>query len=161
LMHEEQVLFTYLHLAPALELTRALLERRVLGVAYETVEAEDGTLPAEVAIIGGGTVGVNAARVALGMGAHITILDIDTARLRYLETALGGRLTTVASDAHSVERAVVQADLVIGALLRPGAKAAHMVTKPMIAGMRRGSVVVDVAIDQGGCVEGSRPTSFR
>ena len=199
LLREDQVLFTYLHLAPAPELTRVLLDRKIVGIAYETVQLENGSLPlltpmsevagklsiqvgahwleketggsgvllagvpgtsaGNVAIVGGGVVGMNAAKVALGMGANVTILDISLDRLRYLSDVLEGRLTVLSSDVYSVERAVIAADLVIGALLIPGAKAKKVVTREMIARMRPGSVIVDVAIDQGGCVEGARPTS--
>jgi len=199
LLREDQILFTYLHLAPAPELTLALLERGVVGIAYETVQRESGALPlltpmsevagklsvqvgahwlekenggsgvllagvpgtppANVTIIGGGVVGANAAKVALGMGANVTIVDVNLDRLRYLADVLDGRLTVLASDTYTVEAAVACADLVIGALLIPGAKAKKAVTCDMIARMRKGSVVVDVAIDQGGCVEGARPTS--
>lgn len=199
LLREDQVLFTYLHLAPAPELTTALLERRVIGIAYETVQLQNGSLPlltpmsevagrlsiqvgahwlqkenggsgvllagvpgthpANVAIIGGGTVGINAAKIALGMGANVTILDISLERLRYLADVLDGRLTVLASDEMSIEAAVVHADLVVGGLLIPGARAPKVVTKAMMSRMRKGSVIVDVAIDQGGCVEGATPTS--
>ncbi len=199
LLREDQVLFTYLHLAPAPELTQVLLDRKIVGIAYETVQLANGSLPlltpmsevagklsiqvgahwlekenggsgvllagvpgtsaGNVAIVGGGVVGMNAAKVALGMGANVTILDISLDRLRYLADVLEGRLTVLSSDVYSVERAVITADLVIGALLIPGAKAKKVVTREMIARMRKGSVIVDVAIDQGGCVEGARPTS--
>ena len=104
-------------------------------------------------------VGINAAKVALGMGANVTILDVNLDRLRYLADVLQGRLVILASHEVNVEHAVAEADLVIGALLVPGARAHKVVTKAMIAHMRRGSVIVDVAIDQGGCVEGSAPTT--
>jgi alanine dehydrogenase len=199
LLRPGQILFTYLHLAPAPELTRALLERGIIGVAYETVQTDDGhlplltpmsevagrlsiqvaahwlqkenggsgmllggvpgTAPANVAIIGGGTVGINAAKMALGMGAHVTILDLSLDRLRYLDDVLGGRLTGLASNEVNIEKAVHEADAVIGALLIPGAKAKKVVTREHISRMRKGSVIVDVAIDQGGCVEGARPTT--
>jgi alanine dehydrogenase len=199
LLRKGQVLFTYLHLAPAPELTKALLEREIVGIAYETVQLDDGSLPlltpmsevagklsvqvgarwlekenegsgvllagvpgtppANVVIIGGGVVGTNAAKVALGMGANVSILDISLERLRYLADILGGRSTVLASNSHTIEAAVAGADLVIGALLIPGAKAKKVVTRPMIAKMRKGSVIVDVAIDQGGCVEGAVPTT--
>jgi alanine dehydrogenase len=199
LLRKDQVLFTYLHLAPAPELTRALLDRGVIGIAYETVQLANGTLPlltpmsevagrlsiqvaahwlekenggsgvllggvpgtapANVAIIGGGTVGINAAKMALGMGANVTILDLSLDRLRYLDDVLTGRLTVLASNDLNVEKAVLEADAVIGALLIPGAKAKKVVTKSHLSRMRRGSVVVDVAIDQGGCVEGAVPTT--
>ena len=199
LLREDQLLFTYLHLAPAPELTKALLARKVVGIAYETVQLENGSLPlltpmsevagklsvqvgahwlqneqggsgvllagvpgtppADVAIIGGGVVGTNAAKIALGMGANVTILDVNLDRLRYLADVLEGRVTVLASSEFNIEKAVEKADLVIGALLIPGARAAKVVTKAMVAGMRKGSVIVDVAIDQGGCVEGSVPTT--
>lgn len=199
LLREGQILFTYLHLAPAPELTGALLERGVIGIAYETVQLENGhlplltpmsevagklsiqvgshwlqkenggsgvllggvpgTSPANVAIIGGGTVGINAAKVALGMGANVVVLDVNLDRLRYLSDVLTGRVTVLASNDINVEKAVVGSDLVVGGLLIPGAKAKKVVTKELMARMRRGSVVVDVAIDQGGCVEGAVPTT--
>ncbi len=199
LLRRDQVLFTYLHLAPAPELTQALLEREIVGIAYETVQLDNGSLPlltpmsevagklsiqvgahwlekenggsgvllagvpgtppANVAIIGGGVVGINAAKVALGMGANVTILDINLDRLRYLADVLAGRLSVLASNVYNIEEAVAAADLVIGGLLIPGAKAKKVVTRDMIAQMRKGSVIVDVAIDQGGCVEGAVPTT--
>ena len=199
LLREDQLLFTYLHLAPAPALTKALLERRIVGIAYETVQLENGSLPlltpmsevagklsvqigahwlenenggsgvllggvpgtpaGKVAIVGGGVVGTNAAKVALGMGAEVTILDINLDRLRYLADVFGSRVKVLASDPHSIEQAVAEADLVVGALLVPGAKARKVISKAMIAKMRKGSVIVDVAIDQGGCVEGAVPTS--
>jgi alanine dehydrogenase len=201
LLRRDQILFTYLHLAPAPELTNALLERGVIGIAYETVQLDNGSLPlltpmsevagrlsiqvaahwlekenggsgvllggvpgtapANVAIIGGGTVGTHAAKMALGMGANVTILDINLDRLRYLDDVLGGRLTVLASNDLNVEKAVVEADAVIGALLIPGAKAKKVVTTSHMSRMRKGSVVVDVAIDQGGCVEGAVPTTHQ
>jgi alanine dehydrogenase len=118
-----------------------------------------GTPPANVAIVGGGTVGINAAKMALGMGANVTILDVSLDRLRYLDDVLGGRLTVLASNDVNVEKAVTEADAVIGALLIPGARAKKVVTTEHMARMRKGSVVVDVAIDQGGCVEGAAATS--
>ena len=199
LLRKGQVLFTYLHLAPAPELTKALLDCGVTGVAYETCQLANGSLPlltpmsevagrlsvqvaahwlqkenggsgvllggvpgtppANVTIVGGGTVGINAAKMALGMGAHVTILDLSLDRLRYLDDVLAGRISLLASNDYNVEKAVLESDVVIGALLIPGAKAKKVVTKKHIASMRKGSVIVDVAIDQGGCVEGARPTS--
>jgi alanine dehydrogenase len=198
-LSEGQILFTFLHLAPALELTQALLKQRIVGIAYETVQLADGSLPllmpmseiagkvsvqvgahylekenggsgvllggvpgvrtANVAIIGGGTVGINAAKVALGMGADVTILDTNLNRLRYLSDVLHGNFTTIASNHHNIEAAVVKADMIVGAMLIPGAKAKKLVQKSMIARMRKGSVAVDVAIDQGGCFETSVPTT--
>jgi len=200
LLHENQVLFTYLHLAPALELTQALLRSKIIAVAYETVQSEDGSLPlltpmseiagkmsiqvgayylqkenggsgillggvpgteaGRVVIIGAGTVGTNAARVAVGMGANVTILDIDLNKLRYLKDIFGNNLTALVSNSSNIESAVANADLVVGAVLIPGARAPQLVTKDMISKMRKGSVVVDVAVDQGGCIETTVPTSF-
>jgi len=118
-----------------------------------------GVPGAEVVVVGGGMVGENAARIALGMGANVTILDMNIDRLRFLDEVLHGRSHTLMSNKLSVAQAVARADLVIGAVLIPGAKAPKLVTREMIASMRPGSVVVDVAIDQGGCFETSRPTS--
>jgi len=119
-----------------------------------------GVRPSDVVVIGGGTVGVNAAMMALGMGAHVTIIDINADRLRYLDEVLHGKnLTTLSSNPRNVADSVRHADVVIGGVLLPGAKAPHLVTREMIKTMAPGSVVVDVAIDQGGCVETARPTS--
>ncbi|HHY34133.1 MAG TPA: alanine dehydrogenase [Firmicutes bacterium] len=112
-----------------------------------------GVPPANVVIIGGGTVGTNAAKIAVGMGAHVTILDINLDRLRYLDDIFGGRIHTVASNAFNIAQAVEEADLVVGAVLIPGARAPRLVTEEMVKKMKPGSVIVDVAIDQGGCVE--------
>jgi alanine dehydrogenase len=120
-----------------------------------------GTRPAKAAVVGGGVVGTNAAKVAVGMGAEVTVLDISLDRLRYLADVFGSSIKVLASDPHTIEQAVAEADLVIGALLVPGAKAKKVITKAMMAKMRKGSVIVDVAIDQGGCVEGAVPTSHQ
>jgi alanine dehydrogenase len=199
-LQEGQLLFTYLHLAPARELTEALLDRKIVGIAYETVQFDNGSLPlltpmseiagklaiqigahylektnggsgvllggvpgvrpANVTIIGGGTVGLNAAKIALGMGAHVALIDISLDKLRYLDDILGGRLTLLSSNWHNIEQTVADADVVVGAVLVPGARAKKLVTREMISKMRKGSVMVDVAIDQGGCFETSVPTSF-
>ncbi|MHB0856717.1 MAG: alanine dehydrogenase [Anaerolineae bacterium] len=193
------MLFTYLHLAAAEELTRALVERKVTGIAYETVQLANGSLPlltpmsevagrmavqigahyleeteggrgvllggvpgvrpASVVIIGGGIVGTSAAQIALGMGARVTIIDLNLDRLRYLDQVLSGNLSTLASNRRNIAEAVRRAELVIGAVLLPGAKAPRLVTREMIASMAPGSVVIDVAVDQGGCIETIRPTS--
>lgn len=118
-----------------------------------------GVLPADVVIIGGGTVGTNAAQMALGMGASVLILDIDVDRLRYLSEVLHGNLMTLASNPLNIAEAVKRADVVIGAVLLPGAQAPKLVTREMVKTMKPGSVIVDVAVDQGGCVETTRPTS--
>lgn len=118
-----------------------------------------GVAPARVAIIGGGIVGTNSAQMALGMGAEVTILDISIDRLRYLDHVLHGRLRTMASNKQNLEDVVAEADVVIGGVLIPGAKAPKLVTQEMIANMNDGAVVVDVAIDQGGCIETMNPTT--
>lgn len=199
LLREQQLLFTYLHLAADEPLTRLLIERKVRAVAYETVQLANGSLPlltpmsevagrmsvqvgayylqrteggygvllggvpgvepASVVIIGGGTVGTNAAQIALGMGARVSIVDLNVDRLRQLELLLHGRLITLASNRTAIAAAVADADLVIGGVLLPGARAPKLVKTPMIESMRPGSVVVDVAIDQGGCIETARPTT--
>jgi len=198
-LREGLILFTYLHLAAAEEVTHALMRHRVTAIAYETVELPNGALPlltpmsevagkmsvqiaahylekmnggrgkllggvpgvppSDVVIIGGGIVGTNAAIVALGMGASAVILDINTDRLRYLSEILHGHLITLVSNRHNLAEAVRRADVVIGAVLIPGAKAPKLVTREMVASMKPGSVIVDVAVDQGGCVETTRPTS--
>jgi alanine dehydrogenase len=186
---EGLVLLTYLHLAPLQELTDKLLEAKVIGIAYETVRDRRGTLPlltpmsevagrmsvqvgaayllggvpgvlpAHVTILGGGVVGTNAAKVALGFGAKVTIVDVNLNRLRELDDIFGGRVYTLASNSYNLAHATQEADLVIGGVLIPGATAPRIVTRAMVAGMKKGAVIVDVAIDQGGCVETARPTS--
>ncbi|HIC89275.1 MAG TPA: alanine dehydrogenase, partial [Anaerolineae bacterium] len=193
------LLFTYLHLAANVQLTHTLLEREVTGIAYETVEHADGTLPllipmsevagrmsiqvaayylekmnggrgkllagvpgvrpSDVVIIGGGTVGVNAAQIALGLGAHVTVIDRNLDRLRYLSEILHGSLTTLSSNPRTIADSVAYADVVIGAVLVKGAKAPRLVTRSMVSSMKPGAVIVDVSVDQGGCVETSRPTT--
>lgn len=199
LLRENQILYTYLHLAAEPKLTKVLCERKVKSIAYETIQAADGSLPlltpmsevagrmatqigafylqkdhggkgillggvtgvkpGKVTIVGGGVVGINAAKMAVGLGADVTILDVNAARLEYLDDIFGGRLTTLFSNALNVEESVIESDLVVGAVLVTGAKAPQLVTKDMIARMQPGSVVVDVAVDQGGCIETCRPTS--
>src|SRR6201989_1454006 len=176
---EGLVLFTYLHLAPLTELTNALLASKVTGIAYETVRDRFGALPlltpmSEVAGRmsvqvgatylekehgGGGIVGTNAAKIALGMGAKVTMVDLNLNRLRELDDIFAGRLYTVASNSYNIEHAVREADLVIGGVLIPGAAAPKIVTKAMVSRMKKGAVIVDVAIDQGGCIETAHPTT--
>jgi alanine dehydrogenase len=198
-LRSDLILFTYLHLAAAKELTFKMLESGVTGLAYETVTDKEGRLPllepmsevagrmavqvvahylekkqggrgvllggipgvrpAHVVILGGGTVGTNAAKMALGMGAKVTMLDINIERLRYLEDVLHGRLTTLYSNENNIAEAIVTADAVIGAVLIAGAKAPHLIRREMLRTMPEGSVIVDVAVDQGGCVETTRPTT--
>ena len=118
-----------------------------------------GVPPAHVCIVGGGIVGTNAARIALGFGAKVTLVDVNLNRLRELDDIFGGRLYTLASNSYNVAQATREADLVIGGVLIPGAMAPKLVTRAMVAAMKKGAVIVDVAIDQGGCVETARPTS--
>lgn len=185
-------LFTYLHLAPEPELTRALMETGVTAIAYETVQLADRSLPlltpmsevagrmsiqigahflekahggqgvllagvpgvhpARVVIVGGGIVGTNAARIAVGMGADVTILDSNPQRLRELDELFNGRLKTVMSNAYNLRENLLGADLLVGAVLVPGARAPKIVSAEMVQGMNKGSVIVDVAIDQGGSI---------
>jgi alanine dehydrogenase len=198
-LREGQILFTYLHLAPMKELTQSLVARGVIGIAYETITSDDGTLPlltpmsevagrmaiqegahylekaegglgmlvggvpgvprGEIVIIGGGVVGINAAKMAVGLGAHVTVLDKSLPRMQYLDDIFGGRLTTLMSNPITIRESVVRADMVIGAVLIPGASAPKLVTRDMIRQMKNGAVVVDVAVDQGGCFETTRPTT--
>ena len=199
LLRENQVLFTFLHLAAAPELTRTLLKRKVTALAYETVQLADGNLPllqpmsevagrmavqigahflqkeaggkglllagapgvrpGHVVILGAGTAGSNALRIAVGMGADVTILDIDPTRLKVLDDHYGNRIHTLMSNSQDIDEEIRRADLVIGAALVAGARAPQLVSEAMVAGMEPGSVVVDLAIDQGGCIATSQPTS--
>jgi alanine dehydrogenase len=118
-----------------------------------------GVPPAHVTILGGGIVGTNAARIAVGFGAKTTLIDVNMNRLRELDDIFGGRLYTLASNSYNIAHATREADLVIGGVLIPGATAPKLVTRAMVAEMKKGAVIVDVAIDQGGCVETARPTS--
>ncbi|MGH3734734.1 MAG: alanine dehydrogenase [Micromonosporaceae bacterium] len=198
-MREGQVLFTYLHLAASKECTDALLDRKVTGIAYETVELSDGALPllapmsevagrlapqvgayhlmrsgggrgvlmggvsgvyaAKVVVIGAGVSGMNAAAIALGMQAEVLLLDKNINKLRDADRIYQGHLQTVASNAYEVEKAVLDADMVIGAVLVPGAKAPKLISNELVSRMQPGSVLVDISIDQGGCFEDSRPTT--
>ncbi len=198
-LREDLTLFTYLHLAADPDLVEALIEHKTLGIAYETVQLKDrslplltpmsevaGTLAAQVGamqlmssnggrglllggvpgtpkgkfvVIGGGTAGEYAARVALGMGAKVTILDISLSRLRQLDAEFNGQVTTLRSSPYTVAEQVAEADVVVGAVLVPGGAAPKLVTNDMVATMKPGSVLVDVAIDQGGCFEDSKPTT--
>ncbi|MBF0525120.1 MAG: alanine dehydrogenase [Deltaproteobacteria bacterium] len=199
LLRPGQILYAYLHLAPEPDLTKALMNRGVTGVAFETIQLPDGSLPllvpmsevagrmsvqvgarflekehggrgvllggvpgvsrGRVAIIGAGIVGHAACKIAIGLGAEVDIIDINPQRLHYLDDIFGSRVVTLMSNEDNIAAAVRQAHLVIGAVLIPGAKAPKLVTSEMVSTMRRGTVVVDVSIDQGGCVETSRPTT--
>lgn len=193
------LLYTYLHLAADRPLTEELVARKTTGVAYETVQLPDGSLPlltpmsevagrmatqvgahfleksqggrgmllggvpgvapATVLILGGGTVGTNAAKIAVGMGARVIIMDLNHGRLQYLDDVFQGRIVTISSNEPNIRTYLKQADLVIGAVLVAGAKAPRLVTRDMLATMKEGSVIVDVAVDQGGCVETIKPTT--
>ncbi len=193
------VLYTYLHLAAEPELTRALARAGVVGVAYETIQLPDGSLPllkpmsevagrmavqvgatclekerggkgvllggvpgtrrGRVVILGGGVVGRNAATIAVGMGAQVTVLDVRGDAMAYLEDVFGGAIETLYSNPTNIDEMVMRADLVIGAVLVTGAAAPKLVTEQLVAKMSPGSVIVDVAVDQGGCIETCRPTT--
>ncbi|WP_234734396.1 alanine dehydrogenase [Tellurirhabdus bombi] len=199
LIKEDQLLFTYFHFASSEELTQAMIERKAICLAYETVEKADrslpllvpmsevagrmaiqegakylekplkgrgillggvpGVKPANVLVLGGGIVGTQAAKMAAGLGAHVTIMDISLPRLRYLSDIMPPNVTTMMSNDYSIREQVKQADLIVGAVLIPGAKAPHLITREMLKLMRRGTVLVDVAVDQGGCIETCVPTT--
>ncbi|HVK62632.1 MAG TPA: alanine dehydrogenase [Bdellovibrionales bacterium] len=201
LLRENQILYTYLHLAAEPKLTKVLCERQVKAIAYETIQLDDGSLPlltpmsevagrmatqigafylqkdhggkgillggvtgvqrGKVTIIGGGVVGINAARMAVGLGADVTVLDLNHKRLEYLDDVFQGRLNVLYSNVQNIEKSVADSDLLIGGVLVTGWKAPVLVTKEMIASMQTGSVVVDVAVDQGGCIETCKPTSHQ
>ena len=198
-MREGQILFTYLHLAPDPHLTQVMLDRKVIGVAYETITNAEGhlplltpmsevagrmsvqigahylqkseggrgvlmggvpgVLPAKTVIVGGGVVGVNALKMAVGLGANVHVLDRNLDRLRYLDDIFGAKIRTLASNPYTVQEAIANADLVIGGILIPGASAPKVVTREMLKTMNKGAVIVDVAVDQGGCIETTRPTT--
>jgi alanine dehydrogenase len=199
LMKENLILYTYLHLAPEPKLTKALCDRKVKGIAYETIQDADGSLPllvpmsevagrmatqigatylqkdrggmgvllggvtgverAKVTVIGGGVVGINAAKMAVGLGAEVVILDVNHKRLEYLDDVFQGRIHTLYSNSLNIEKSVLNSHLVVGGVLVTGRKAPCLVTKSMVSRMMKGSVIVDVAVDQGGCIETCRPTS--
>jgi alanine dehydrogenase len=201
ILRRGQALFTYLHLAAEPELARVLLRKRILGIAYETVQAEDGslpllkpmsqvagrlaiqigayflqsqhggsgtllggipgTLPGHVVVVGAGNSGAHAVQMAAGMGARVTVLDVDARKLEAIDTEYRGRVVTLVSNRANLDHALGDADLLVGAVLIPGARAPVVVTRRMVARMRAGSVVVDIAIDQGGCIEGIRATTHR
>jgi len=197
LLHRGQILFTYLHLAVARDLTQALMDSGVTAIAYETVEVNrrlpllepmseiagrmsiivggyflakhsggkgvllggvPGVLPGNVIVIGGGNSGVNAARMATGLGANVTILEVDVERMRFLDITMHTAHTLYSSEEHLLEM-LPRTDLLIGAVLVPGARAPRLITRSMLRLMKPGSVFVDIAIDQGGCSETSRPTT--
>jgi len=198
-LRADQIMFSYLHLAPLPELTRTLLEKRVIGVAYETIPDGKGHLPlltpmsevagrmsilvgayylqrpyqgrgvllggipgvrpGSVVIIGAGVVGMNALKMAIGLGAQVTIIDLDLEKLRYVDDIYYTRVETLHSNPYAVAEAVGAADLVIGAVLIPGASAPKLIAREMVSQMNPGAVIVDVSVDQGGCCETTRPTT--
>jgi alanine dehydrogenase len=201
LMRGGQILFTYLHLEANVSVTRALLDRKVTALVYETIQLEDSSLPllapmseiagrlsiqvgawclqaenegrgillggasgvrpGKVVILGAGISGTAACQIAAGMGAYVSILDINPTKLRYVHDILGGHVTTLMSNRANVEEEVVDADLVIGSVLIPGAQAPKLIPRSLVKRMKPGAAFVDISIDQGGCAETSRPTNHR
>jgi alanine dehydrogenase len=199
LIKENQLLFTYFHFASSEDLTRAMLAKGAVCLAYETVERPDrslpllvpmsevagrmaiqegakylekplkgrgillggvpGVKPANVLILGGGIVGTQAAKMAAGLGAHVTIMDVSLPRLRYLSDIMPPNVQTMMSNEYNIREMIKVCDLIVGAVLIPGAKAPHLITRDMLKIMRPGTVLVDVAVDQGGCIETCRPTT--
>ena len=199
LIKENQLLFTYFHFASGEELTHAMIERKAVCLAYETVELPSralpllipmsevagrmapqegakylekplkgrgillggvpGVKPAEVLVLGAGIVGTQAAKIAAGLGAKVTVMDISLNRLRELDDFMPKNVVTQYSNEYNIREAIKTADLIIGAVLIPGAKAPHLITRDMLKTMRAGTVLVDVAVDQGGCIETCRPTT--
>ncbi len=199
LIKANQLLFTYFHFASSEELTRAMLAKGAVCLAYETVERADrslpllvpmsevagrmavqegakylekpmkgrgillggvpGVKPANVLILGGGIVGTQAAKMAAGLGAHVTIMDVNLSRLRYLSDIMPPNVQTMMSNEYNIREMIKVCDLIVGAVLIPGAKAPHLITRDMLKLMRPGTVLVDVAVDQGGCIETCRPTT--
>jgi alanine dehydrogenase len=198
LLREGVALFTYLHLAPNPELTRVLLEKKITGLAYETLLRDgrlpllapmseiagrmaplmaafylqkfkggsgvlptgvSGVRPGKIVVLGAGMVGMNAARVALGLGMDTVVINKDTTGLQRIDELFKGRVRTLPLTAHALEEELVDADMIVGAVLVPGARTPILITKNMLGTMKNGSVIVDVSVDQGGCVETSRPTT--
>ncbi|MGD8370592.1 MAG: alanine dehydrogenase [Syntrophobacterales bacterium] len=199
LLRSGQAIYTYLHLAPAPELTRVLLDKDIIAIAYETIQTADGSLPlltpmseiagrmavqvgahylektaggrgvllggvpgvyrGQVTILGGGVVGTNSAKIAVGMGARVTIIDINQARLMALDDIFGSAITTLISNPDTIESSVRESHLVVGAVLVPGGRAPNLISGDMIGQMKPGTVIVDVAVDQGGCCDTCRPTT--
>ena len=199
LIKEDQLLFTYFHFASYEPLTKALIERKAVCLAYETVEKADrslpllvpmsevagrmatqkgsnylekplggmgkllggvpGVLPANVLVLGGGIVGTQAAKMAAGMGANVTIMDISLKRLRELDDIMPANVNTMMSNEYNIREMIKKSDLIVGAVLIPGAKAPHLITRDMLKDMQPGTVLVDVAVDQGGCIETCKPTT--
>lgn len=197
-IRQDQILFTYLHLAASKACTDALVKSGITAFAYETVEVNGtlpllapmsevagrlatqvgatalqrplggrgvllggvpGVAPGRIVVIGGGVAGLNAAMIAVGMGADVTVFDSSISRLQYIDTMYGGRIKTLVASKHAIEREVKLSDLVIGAVLVHGARAPKLVSNSLVSKMKTGSVLVDIAIDQGGCFEDSKPTT--
>jgi len=198
LIRENQILYTYLHLAPDRPQIEALLASKCIAIAYETIRDQKGQLPclkpmsqiagrlaihegakylekpmggrgvllsgvpgvphAEIIVLGAGAVGSSAVKIAVGMGAHVTVVDIDLDKLEYLEDIYGSQITTLYSTPENIDDILPKADLVVGAVLVPGGRAPKLILNKHLPAMKNGSVIVDVAIDQGGCSEASRPT---
>jgi alanine dehydrogenase len=199
LIKENQLLFTYFHFASSQELTEAMIARKAVCLAYETVEKSDrslpllipmsevagrmavqegakylekpmggrgvllggvpGVRPGKVLVLGGGVVGTQAAKMAAGLGAEVLLLDVSLPRLRYLSDVMPANVITMMSNHYNILEAIKEADLIVGAVLIPGAKAPHLITRDMLQHMKKGTVLVDVAVDQGGCIETCRPTT--
>ncbi|MGD0727705.1 MAG: alanine dehydrogenase [Spirochaetia bacterium] len=199
LFHHGQILYTYLHLAASKDLANALIQKKITGVAYETIELPDHSLPCltpmseiagrlsvqegakylekefggrgillggvpgvqrgKVGILGGGVVGTNACKIAVGIGANVTVLDINAKRLAYLDDIFGSSITTLYATEANIEYVLKESDIVIGAVLVAGETAPRLITRQHLSIMQHGAVIVDVAIDQGGCAETSRPTT--
>jgi alanine dehydrogenase len=198
MLSENQILYTYLHLAPDKKLTAALLGKKVIGIAYETIEVNGrlvclepmseiagkmsaimgafyiakpnggkgilaggvaGVHSANILILGGGTAGINAAKIAAGLGARVVVMDVDLERMRYLEDVLPKNCEMIMSNKINIEYELACADIIIGSVLIAGARAPRLITRDMLKLIRPGTVIVDISIDQGGCVETSRPTT--
>lgn len=199
LLRSGQILYAYLHLAPAKELTQALLDAEIIGVAYETIQLDDGSLPlltpmsevagrmsvqigahflektqggrgvllggvpgvsrGRVTVLGAGVVGSAATKIAVGLGAEVILIDKDPKRLMYMDDVFGSRITTLMSNSDTIAESTARSHLVIGAVLIAGARAPMLVDREMVRSMKSGTVLVDVAVDQGGCMETSRPTT--
>ena len=201
LIKADQVIFTYFHFASSEALTKAMIKSKAICIAYETVEAEDGSLPllipmsevagrmaiqqgakylekpikgrgvllggvpgvppGKVLVLGAGTVGIQAAKMAAGLGAHVTIMDINMNQLRYVNDVMPNHVVTEFSSTYNIKQRIKNHDLIIGGVLLKGAKAPKLITKDMLKLMRPGTVLVDVAVDQGGCIETSKPTTHQ
>lgn len=198
LLRDNIALFTYLHLAPNPDLTKALLEKKITGLAYETLERNgklpllapmseiagrmaplmaafylqkfkggsgvlptgvSGVRPAKMLVLGAGVVGVNAARVGMGMGMETVVINKDVTQLQHIDEMFKGRVQTIPLSAHAVEEEILDADIIIGGVLVPGGRTPVLITRAMLGTMKKGSVIVDVSVDQGGCFETSRPTT--